>query len=97
MMTSALEFDLRLADIASNVEPGKTGPMEIGLGFLNLAGATSTNFMRGFWGGAPNVAEFDYYPAGYYDLRRVHLGHPPDLDPRVHLRRQQQTLCPERT
>jgi hypothetical protein len=62
------EFDLDLADIASGVEPGKTGPLQIGFGFLNFAGATSTNFMRGAWGGAPNVAEFDYYPSGYYDF-----------------------------
>ena len=63
----SLEFDLRLTDIASGVEPGKTGPLEIGVGFLNLAEATSTNFMRGAWGGAPDVAEFDYYTDGYYD------------------------------
>ena len=63
----SVEFDLRLSDIASGVEPGKTGPLQIGFGFLNFAGATSTNFMRGAWGGAPNVAEFDYYPSGYYD------------------------------
>jgi hypothetical protein len=63
----SLEFDLRLTDIASGVEPGKTGPMQIGLGFLNLAAATSTNFMRGAWGGAPDVAEFAYYTSGYYD------------------------------
>ena len=63
----SLEFDLRLSDIASGVEPGKTGPLEIGLGFLNLAAATSPNFMRGAWGAAPNVAEFDYYTSGYYD------------------------------
>jgi hypothetical protein len=62
------EFDLELADIASGVEPGKTGPLQIGFGFLNFAGATSTNFMRGVWGSAPNVAEFDYYPSGYYDF-----------------------------
>ena len=62
------EFDLRLDDIASGVEPGKTGPLEIGFGFLNFAGATRTNFMRGAWGSAPDVAEFDYYPSGYYDL-----------------------------
>lgn len=61
-----LEFDLRLSDIASGVEPGKTGPLQIGFGFLNLAEATSTNFMRGAWGGAPDVAEFDYYTSGYY-------------------------------
>ncbi len=62
------EFDLNLADIASGVEPGKTGPLQIGFGFLNFACASSTNFMRGAWGGAPNVAEFDYYPSGYYDF-----------------------------
>jgi hypothetical protein len=62
-----LEFDLRLSDIASGVEPGKTGPLQIGFGLLNLAGATSTNFMRGAYGGAPDVAEFDYYTDGYYE------------------------------
>ena len=62
-----LEFDLRLSDIASGVEPGKTGPLQISLGLLNLAEATSTNFMRGAYGGAPNVAEFDYYTDGFYD------------------------------
>ena len=62
-----LEFDLRLSAIASGVEPGKTGPLQIGIGFLNLAAATNTNFMRGAWGGAPNVAEFDYYTSGYYE------------------------------
>ncbi len=49
------------------MEPGKTGPLQIGIGFLNFAGATNTSFMRGAWGSAPNVAEFDYYPSGYYD------------------------------
>ncbi len=64
----SVEFDLRLADITSGVEPGKTGPLEIGFGFLNFTDAASTNFMRGAWGGAPNVVEFDYYPAGFYDF-----------------------------
>jgi hypothetical protein len=62
-----LEFDLRLSDIASGVEPGKTEPLQIGFGLLNLARATSTNFMRGAYGGAPDVAEFDYYTYGYYE------------------------------
>ena len=75
----SVEFDLRLNDIASGVEPGKTGPLEIGFGFLNFAGATSTNFMRGAWGGAPNVAEFDYYPSGYYDYGGYHLAHRSEL------------------
>jgi hypothetical protein len=62
----SLEFDLRLTDIAAGVEPGKTTPMQLGFGFLNQAGATSTNFMRGAWGSAPNVAEFLYYAPGTY-------------------------------
>ena len=62
-----IAFDLRLTDIASGVEPGKTGPLQLGFGFLNFTNATSTNFMRGAWGSAPNVAEFAYYAWGYYD------------------------------
>ncbi len=61
-------FDLRLADIASGNEPGKTGPLQLGFGFLNSTNATSASFMRGNYGHAPNVAEFDYYPYGYYDF-----------------------------
>jgi hypothetical protein len=61
-----IEFDLRLTDIASGVEPGKTGPMELGFGFLNSTVATNASFMRGAFGSAPNVAEFDYYTDGYY-------------------------------
>jgi hypothetical protein len=64
----SIAFDLWLNDIASGVEPGKTGPMELGFGFLNFTNATSTNFMRGAFGSAPNVAEFDYYTYGYYDF-----------------------------
>ncbi len=62
-----ISFDLRLDDIVSGVEPGKTGPMELGFGFLNFTNARGTNFMRGAFGSAPNVAEFDYYTSGYYD------------------------------
>ena len=61
-----IEFDLRLTDIASGVEPGKTGPMQLGFGFLNSTIATNASFMRGAFGSAPNVAEFDYYTDGYY-------------------------------
>lgn len=77
----SLEFDLRLNDIASGVEPGKTGPLEIGFGFLNLAEATSTNFMRGSFGGAPDVAEFDYYTSGYYDYAGMVYPAPPSTVP----------------
>ena len=76
-----LEFDLRLSSIASNVEPGKTGPLEISLGLLNLAEATSTNFMRGAYGGAPDVAEFDYYTSGCYDYGGVIYPSPASVVP----------------
>ena len=64
----SIAFDLRLNDIASGVEPGKTGPMQLGFGLLNFTNATSANFMRGAYGSAPNVAEFDYYTCGYYNF-----------------------------
>jgi hypothetical protein len=63
----SIEFDLRLSDIVSGVEPGKTGPLQLGFGFLNFTNATSVDFMRGGWGDAPAVAEFDYYTHGFYD------------------------------
>ncbi len=63
-----MEFDLNLHDIASGVEPGKTAPLQLGFGFLNSTNAMSINFKRGSFGDAPNVAEFDYYPYGYYDF-----------------------------
>src|SRR5665213_141756 len=62
----SIAFDLRLNDIASGVELGKTGPMELGFGLLNFASATSAGFRRGAYGSAPDVAEFDYYPDGHY-------------------------------
>ncbi len=63
-----IEFDLKLDDIASGNEPGKTGPLEIAVGFFNFASATNAGFGRGIYGGAPNIAEFDYFPPGYYNF-----------------------------
>jgi len=60
-------FDLHLTDAISGNEPGKTGGMQLAIGLLNLAGATSPAFMRGAFGNAPNVVEFDYFPAGFYE------------------------------
>lgn len=62
-----LEFDLRLTQAASGVEPGKTGPLQIGIGFLNWATVTQPAFGRSTYGGAPDIAEFNYFPWGYYD------------------------------
>jgi hypothetical protein len=61
----SVAFDLLLKDIASGTESGKTGPLQIGVGFLNWVDATNTGFERGA-DAAQNVVEFDYYPAGYY-------------------------------
>lgn len=64
----ALEFELRLSDISTNTA---TGPFEIAIGFINFAEATSANFWRGSGidpaHGPRDLAEFDYFPAGYYD------------------------------
>jgi hypothetical protein len=77
----SVEFDLRLRDIASGIEVGKTGGLEIGVGFLNLAGATSTNFQRGAFGSAPGLVEFDYFPPGYYEFGGMLLDVPATTTP----------------
>jgi hypothetical protein len=77
----SLEFDLVLTNIACGVEPGKTGSMQLGFGFLNFAQATSGGFQRGAFGGAPNVAEFDYYAHGYYDYGGVIFDAPATTTP----------------
>ncbi len=63
-----IEFNLKLEDCISGHEPGKTGPLQLGFGFLNFTNATSANFIRGDFGSAPNVAGFDYYAWGYFDF-----------------------------
>lgn len=77
----SIAFDLWLDDAASGVEPGKTGPLQLGFGFLNFTNATSTNFMRGAYGSAPNVAEFDYYTHGYYDFDGMFFDSPATTTP----------------
>jgi len=62
----SIDFDLLINDIVSGIEPGKTGPLEIGFGFFNLGIATNASFSRASF--APNVVEFDYFPYGYYDF-----------------------------
>jgi hypothetical protein len=42
--------------------------LEVGFGFFNFATATNTSFMRGSFGGAPNLFEFDYFPKGSYEF-----------------------------
>ena len=55
-------FDLRLDDIAVGTTPGKPFTFQLAIGFLNLAGATATNFLRGTGTDSPDLAEFDYFP-----------------------------------
>jgi hypothetical protein len=64
----SINFDLLINDIISGIEPGKTGGLEIGFGFFNFTTATNTSFMRGSFGGAPNLFEFDYFPKGYFEF-----------------------------
>jgi hypothetical protein len=61
-----IEFDLNLSDCISGNEPGKTGPLQIGIGLINYARATNASFGRGIFGSAPNIAEFNYFPYGFY-------------------------------
>ena len=65
----SIAFDLRLQDIASNVETNKTGPVQLGIGFQRYTVATNAGFLRpfGMYGMVSDIAEFDYYPHGFYD------------------------------
>jgi len=78
-----LDFDLLIDDIVSGIEPGKTGPLEIAFGFFNFATATNTSFMRGLYGGAPGLVEFDYYPDGYYEFGGIIYDSPATTAPGI--------------
>ena len=62
----ALQFDLRMQDIALGVTSNKTNTFELAIGFLNFGSATVTNFFRGSGVnaafGPKNLIEFDYFP-----------------------------------
>lgn len=55
-------FDLTLTRAGTG---DSTGPLSLALGFLNLTNAIDPGFERGA-GVSPNIAEFDYYPAGFF-------------------------------
>ena len=63
-----IDFDLLINDIVSGIESGKTGGLEIGFGFFNFATATNASYMRGSFGGAPNLLELDYFPKGSFEF-----------------------------
>ncbi len=58
----SLSFDLRLRDLAIGTTPGKPFTFELAIGFLNLAQATQSDFLRGTGTSSPNLVEFDYFP-----------------------------------
>ncbi len=64
----SITFDLNLSDIATGIEPFKTGPLQIALGFVKFSVVSNAGFGRGVYGSAPNIAEFNYYADGYYDF-----------------------------
>jgi len=62
----SMAFDLRLADIGPGPQTNYTNTFEIALGFLNLAQASQTNFLRGTGVSSPNLVEFAYFwDSGY--------------------------------
>jgi hypothetical protein len=62
----AVEFTLRLDDLAVGIDAAKSSTFPICIGFLNLAEATRTNYFRGSGvnktTGPRSVAEFTYFP-----------------------------------
>jgi hypothetical protein len=63
----SLAFDLRLSDIAAGTNPGKPFTFQLAIGFINLAEAAATNFVRGTGTDSPDLIEFDYFPASDFD------------------------------
>jgi hypothetical protein len=57
----SLSFDLVLNDAGTNADG--TNALQLAIGFLNLAQAENTNFLRGSGDSVSNVVEFDFYPA----------------------------------
>jgi hypothetical protein len=60
------EFDLEINDITTGSEAGKPGPLQLGIGFQKWNTATNSSFLRGY-GNVSDIAEFCYFPYGYYD------------------------------
>ena len=58
----SFDFDLRLNYIGVGTTPGKPFTFQLAIGFINLAEATATNFLRGTGTDSPDLVEFDYFP-----------------------------------
>jgi hypothetical protein len=59
----AFALDLRIDDVVGGVNPLKPFTFEIAFGLQNAVDAQRTNFFRGLFGSARNLAEFNYFPA----------------------------------
>ena len=59
----SLSFDVRLTDISSGIAPDKPYTFQLALGFLHLATAANSNFVRGSGTQSPNLVEWNYFPA----------------------------------
>lgn len=58
-----LAFDLQLNDIATGLAPDYPSTFQVAIGLLNLAEATNDGFIIGTGYQAPDIVEFDYFPA----------------------------------
>ncbi len=56
----SLSFDLLLTDAGTNADG--TNALQLAVGFLNLAEAQNTNYLRGSGENVSNLVEFDFYP-----------------------------------
>ena len=58
----SVTFDLRLTDFIAGVDPQMPSTFPLSVGFLNLAEAEQTNFLRGTGYTSPDIVEFDFFP-----------------------------------
>ncbi len=58
-----IAFDLTLSDIRPGVDPANPNSFQVAIGLMNLAQATQPGFRHGTGSDAPNLVEWNYYPA----------------------------------
>ena len=58
----SLAFNLSLSDVTAGPNTNAPYTFELAVSLINLADATSPNFLRGTGVDSPNLVEFDYFP-----------------------------------
>jgi hypothetical protein len=58
----SVSFDLRLTDFNPGINPLKPNVFELSAGFIDLADATSPQFLRGTGYDSPDILEFSFFP-----------------------------------